>query len=297
MLLCGLHLVGYCLYLHSWCLLIWLCKWYASLLESVLDLSGCYEEVSVHQGTNSLIIQFGCLLWSFRCFGVSKLFKRSFKNVPSCWLGHSKVFASSLIFIFILFCFLFKPNYALLHLHQHLFVPHVESSSGQLHNADLTFGINSGHLILLLCHGKTRYRLQLAMKPLVSELSNYWTPDNGDLSVSSVVIPESLMFNFAKGLEVKHTSIVFWLLDFKSIVLLYGGKITKIVLLSKYFWTWLYTSKRNRGEGALTVSMYLYLTWNKFYLLGDRSVKAWTDPTGEKIKYFVVYCDSSELNL
>lgn len=200
-------------------------------------------------------------------------------------------------FFFFNFLLLFKPNYVLLHLHQHLFVRHIEGSSGQLHKADLTFGINSGHLILLLCHGKTRYRRRLAMKPLVSELSNYWTPENGHLSVSVVVNPESLMFNFAKGLEVKHTSIVFWLLDFKSIVLLYRGKIARIVLLSKYFWSWLYTSKHNRGEGALTVSMYLYLTWNKFYLLGGRSVKAWTDSTGEKIKYFVVYCDSSELNL
>ena len=69
----------------------WLWNTHTCLLQSVVDLSSCCEEVFLHQGKNSSLFHHSCFPWSSRSFGVAELTSAIFffNNVPNSWFGHT----------------------------------------------------------------------------------------------------------------------------------------------------------------------------------------------------------------
>ena len=96
-------------------------QWYTYLLESVHDLTRCCEGFLLHQGKNSVIIQFSHRPWSSWPFVVAELASSCllFENVLDCWFGHCHLPGS-----------FFQPNDSLAHM-------------PLLSNANSTLGVNS----------------------------------------------------------------------------------------------------------------------------------------------------------
>lgn len=84
---------------------------HAYLLDSVLESSMCCEVVLLNPGKISSIINFSCLLWSFKAFDVAELarwFIHYFTEWPHCWFDHLLKFFS--ISFLGLFFFIFFPD-------------------------------------------------------------------------------------------------------------------------------------------------------------------------------------------
>lgn len=80
----------------------WLWHSYTYLMESVLDLSNCCEEIFLHQGNYSSVIHFSCFLRYSGMFGDTELTSAFLLlvNVPYAWFGPLSVLAISLTGLF-----------------------------------------------------------------------------------------------------------------------------------------------------------------------------------------------------
>lgn len=86
-----------------------LSQWYVYVLETVLDFVRCCGGGFLNHGNNSIIMNFCCLLWSIRSFGVAEQINAFLliKNSPDFWFAYSCFFLVSLsyfLFWFDLIC-------------------------------------------------------------------------------------------------------------------------------------------------------------------------------------------------
>lgn len=142
----GLRLEENPLYLHLWRLILSVGNDASTSFRVFLASLDVVKSFFFHQGKNSVIIHFSCLLWSPRSFGVAKLLHSFFlRRYQIFYLATSKVSVISLIHLLCFFLTKYGP-YLFWHLLERKLRALINSWKMQIKH------FNSRHFISLICN-------------------------------------------------------------------------------------------------------------------------------------------------